>query len=426
MIHMGRKIALFFLVALPLQAADDSSNDRMMKAAVMMEGGGKFSNSEKTLFKQSIRSAKENVARETLDVFYRDALDAYYRSRYDEALELLNNISAVDPYYEDVATLKETITRIKYSRDIQSKRGILDDYMKQGNEARKEGRNVQAISFWKQALTVNPNYRPALKKIEEVNKEMARSHYEEGYRNYKAQDYEQAYDNWSNAIALDPSLKDRGLLQMLSKTQITLQKGQTSRLNAQASQLYADGNYYEAFQIYEQILKVEPRNEEARRMTAKLRLKMGATTFSAAQKAQSARQFDLAIRNWQESIRYGYEVEKSEAGIKQAEQSIRAARLPRKPVVATPKASTAPAANAGEGDSEEPGAPAQPKQVANPEEANKHYRLGLAAIRSKDYHHALEELELASRYDPDNEHIYVARERARQEWKQMNTSKGGQ
>jgi len=49
---------------------------------------------------------------------------------------------------------------------------------------------------------------------------------------------------------------------------------------------------------------------------------------------------------------------------------------------------------------------------------------GLTAIRSKDFHRAVEELEIASQLDPTDERIYVARERAKQEWASASTNKG--
>ena len=102
---MGKSFTLFLLTgALGVLRAEDASKDPLMKAVAM--DAGKISSSEKALFRQSIQTTKETVARETLDVFYRDALDAYRSGRYDEALELLNNIHSVDPYYEDVATLR--------------------------------------------------------------------------------------------------------------------------------------------------------------------------------------------------------------------------------------------------------------------------------------------------------------------------------
>jgi Flp pilus assembly protein TadD len=62
-----------------------------------------------------------------------------------------------------------------------------------------------------------------------------------------------------------------------------------------------------------------------------------------------------------------------------------------------------------------------PAQPVNPEEAMDHYRQGIAAIRKKDFHLAMDELETASKLDPTNERIYMARERARQEWNAANS-----
>jgi hypothetical protein len=53
-----------------------------------------------------------------------------------------------------------------------------------------------------------------------------------------------------------------------------------------------------------------------------------------------------------------------------------------------------------------------------------HYRQILAAVRVKDFHRALEECEKARQFDPSNERIYVACERARQEWENMKAGGG--
>ena len=55
--------------------------------------------------------------------------------------------------------------------------------------------------------------------------------------------------------------------------------------------------------------------------------------------------------------------------------------------------------------------------------AEAHYRECLAAIRSKDYHRAVEECEIAGQLNPSEEHIYVARERAKQEWTAANSGR---
>ncbi len=413
---------IFLLLLSPLHAADETQKEAILRAAAM-EGGRGVTTSEKTLFKQSIRSAKESVARDTLDVFYRDALDAYNLGRYDEALEYLNNIYAVDPHYEDVAALREKIFSIKEGRQIESKRGLLDDYMRKGNEARKAGRNVQAINYWKQALAINPSYKPALKKIAEVNRELGQQQYEEGYRNYKKRDYEQALDNWSNAIALDPALKERGLTMMMAKTQLALQKGQSSRLLARAKQLYEEKDLTEALKAYEQILLLEPRNTEARKMYARVKIELGKASYQSAKSAMSQKHYAAAINFWKESLNYGYEVENSKKGIKEAESKITASNKARVTPVNEKTSKDKPGSPPSGQEGPSTSTPAPVRRPADPVKASQHYRSGLAAIRNKNYHQAVQELELASQYDPDNEHIYVALQRAKQEKVAMDASR---
>jgi hypothetical protein len=43
-------------------------------------------------------------------------------------------------------------------------------------------------------------------------------------------------------------------------------------------------------------------------------------------------------------------------------------------------------------------------------------------MRAKDYHLALQELDIASQQDATDEHIYMARQRAQQEWASATNS----
>jgi tetratricopeptide (TPR) repeat protein len=420
---MGRKIPLSivaFTIVLshPAQAADDGP-DVMMKAVAM--DAGRISPAERKLYEESIRSTKKNIARETLDVFYRDALDFYRQGRYEEAQEWLEKIYSIDPYYEDVATLRQTISLLKTSHDIESKRGILEDYMRKGNQAQQAGQNVQAVKYWKQALTVNASYEPAKKKIAQVNHALAQKQYEAGYLYYHHGDLAEALDSWSNAIAMDPSFKQRGLLLLMSKAELALRRDRAGKLATQGSQQYAQKDLRGALQSYEELLTIDPRNEEARRMAAKIKIQLGQAAYKAARESLSQDMYAQAIKQWQESIRYGYEVQRAQRGIQEAENLVqreRAAKAaPAKKPAKDPEDQQAAQA---------PPPPAAPPPVINAKEAEAHYREGLAAIRNKDFHRALSELEIASQLNPNDEHIYVARERARQEWNSANAARTAQ
>jgi len=291
-----------FSFSLRLACAEDQS-DPMMKATSIE--AGKVTPEDQRLFSDTIRETKASIARDTLDVFYRDALDAYHANRYDEALELLDKIYSIDPYYEDVRSLRETITRLKSNHDMDGKRGILEDYMKKGNSASTNGQNVAAVGYWKQALTVNPSYEPAKKKIQQVNHDLAQKQYEAGYLYYHHGDMEDALDSWSNAIALDQTFKQRGLLLLMSKVELSVRRDKAMRLSTQGYQQFAQKDLHGALQSYEELLKMDPRNEEARRMASKIKIQLGQAAFKSGRDAlaqhlyaQAIKQFELSARLW--------------------------------------------------------------------------------------------------------------------------------
>jgi tetratricopeptide (TPR) repeat protein len=419
---MGLKSAIVTLgvltVVSPVRADDQ---DAMLKA-MAMDAGSKVAPAQNKLFQQSIQSTKESIARETLDVFYRDALEYYHAGKYDEALESLDRIYSIDPYYEDVGTLRETITRLKTNHDFQSRRGILEDYMRKGNRAQQSGQSIAAINFWKQALMVNPSYEPAKRKIAEVNHQLAQKQYEAGYLYYHHGNLDEALDSWTNAITLDPSYKQRGLLLLMSKVQLAQKKDKVSKLAAQGHQQYTQNELTAALQTFQELQALDNRNEEARHMIAKIKIQLGQAAYQAGQDALNNGLYAEAIRSWQDSIKYEYEIQKSQKGIQETERRMRgdqeaktaarkkpAAAAPIDDGRAAPAATNAPAPPAT-------AQPACPPPQENVDQADAHYREGLTAIRGKDIHRALEELEIASKLNPCDEHIYVAKERARQEW----------
>lgn len=406
----------FSLFSVRTVRADDQ-NDDLMKAASM--DAGKVSGSDKQLYEESIRSTKSSLARETLDVVYKDAMDAYRDERYDEALGLFDQIYAVDPNYEDVQSMRVTIQRLKANQNMANAREVVDQNMHKANEAVRAGQNVLAISYWKKALEANPNYAPAQKKIDEMNHALAQKQFEVGYLHYHHGDFEDALDAWANAIALDPTYKQRGLLLLMSKVELSINQAQVSRLASQAYDQFQQNDLTGALHSYEEVLKLEPRHEEARRMAAKIKIQLGEAAFKAASQSASQRKYADAIKSWQDSISYNYEVQRSSAAIIAAEAKLKRQHEPVR-VVRKPK----PAPAAPVVDQSTPTVAAVPEEPRNPEEALEHYRQGLGAIRTKDFHRALDELEIAYKLDPSDERIYMARERARQEWDAANSGRG--
>jgi tetratricopeptide (TPR) repeat protein len=304
------------------------------------------------------------------------------------------------------------------STQAESNMSTVRDWMKKGDKAEDAGQRVLAISYWKQALAIDPDYAPAQRKIDDENRLLAKKEFETGYIHYHHNELEDALDSWSNAIALDPTYKERGLLLLMSKVELQIRDNQISRLAAQGYEQYQQGQLESALESYQDLTKLEPRNEEARRMTAKIKIQMGQAAFKAAQTALTKHAYSDAVDQADIAIQNEYEISRSSAIKVQAEHAIQVSKLPKPkkqkpPVAVVTSTPTAPA----------PTIPAAPTQPANPEAAMEHYRQGMTAIRKKDFHLALDELDAASKLDPSNERIYMARERARQEWDAANAGR---
>src|ERR1700691_5980899 len=126
----------------------------------LLSVSGLAADQDTSLYSDSIQSTKDSIAQQTLDVFYHDALDDYHAERYDEALQLLDKIYSINPHYEDVASLRDSIHKRQKNKQNESTMETVKSYMKKGDEALRAGQGVLAISYWKQALALNPDYAP--------------------------------------------------------------------------------------------------------------------------------------------------------------------------------------------------------------------------------------------------------------------------
>lgn len=388
--------------------ADSTDSDAVMRT--MAKEGGHISNTDKDLFSSSVKSAKSSIARDMLDSFYSDAVDYQRDRRYDEALELYEKILSIEPDYKDVRDRRDTILKVQSNAEESSKRRSASDVIRQGDAAAAKGLTIQALAYWKQALQVDPDNAVAKKKIDDTNKAMARRQFEAGYIHYKHNEMEDALDAWENAIAFDPTLKNRGLLLLMAKVQLSLQQEQLTRLANQGYDQYQSGDLQGALKSYGEVLAIQPRHDDARRMTNKINMQLGQAEFKAALASAAGKDYPEAIEHYQASLGYNWEPVKSQAGIQEMQHQMELARIPPpapKPKVKPKRKVVVPP----EGPDQTP-----PVTVAvDAKAAKEHYRAGLQAIRAKDFQRAIEELDQARQLDATDERIYMAYQRARQE-----------
>jgi tetratricopeptide (TPR) repeat protein len=287
--------------------------------------------------------------------------------------------------------------------------------MKKGNAALRDGQKTVAVSHWKQALAIDPDFAPAKKKIQEVNQALAKKEFEAGYIHNQHGELEDALESWSNAVALDPSYKQKGLLLLMSKIQLQVKESQINRLISQGQAQYHQGLLEDALLTYEELKTLAPRHEEARRMAAKIKIQLGQAALENAQSALKKGVYAEAIEQADVAVKYGYETPEAQAIKSQAERAIQSAGQKKEKKAVAKTAAPQPPAKV---------APPPVTSPADAEEAMVHYRRGLSAIRNKDYHLAIQELDIAAQLDPTNERIYISRERARQEWSSSTVPAG--
>lgn len=400
--------------SLPIRVLGDKS-DAVMRS---MSKDGAFSNTDKDLFSNSVQTSKSSIARDMLGAFYEDGKDLERQKRYPEALDTYEKILSIDPDYLDVRSRRDNLVKSRETAASSQARQSAGALIRQGDQALAKGLSMQAISFWKQALSVDPNNAAAQKKISDLNKAMARRQFEAGYIHYKHNELEDALDSWQNAIAFDPTLKNRGLMLLMSKVELSLRREQISRLANQGYDQYQAGDLKAALASYKEVLANDPRHTEARKSLAKISNQLGAEELKAAKQAAAANQYAKALEHYKNSLDYGWEPVKAKKGADEMTRQIELAKLPppkpHKPATERPKKAVDPIPAA---EIDKPDVPAEPKAV-DAKAAKEHYRQGLAAVRNKDYQRGVQELELAQQMDSTDERIYMALQRARQEWRE--------
>ena len=415
-------VAAFCFGLTPLCAAASSSSADQQDTQLLksMADANHRNSSENNLYQGSIHANKQSIAHDTLDLFYQDAVDYYREKQYDDALELFEKIYSIDPSYKDVAEYRDKIQRLQATKQRADNREAVENLERRGDQAKRDGKNAVAVSYWKQALSVDPSYEPARKKIQEVNHALAQKQFEEGYLHYNRHEMEDALNCWSNAVALDPSYKKQGLLVLMSKVQLQVDRNEINRLIAQGSSQYERGELEDALKSYQNVLKLEPRHQDAKQMTFKIKITLGSAAFKAAQAATARGDYAQAAKEWQTCLNYDYEPVRARKGLQDAQQAMKT-KPARTPTVKRPAVKSQPPPQAAVAASTPTAAEApEPPRVKDREGALSHYRQGLMAIRNKDYHLALDELNRAHDLDPTDDQIYVALERAKQEWAASN------
>ena len=238
--------------------------------------------------------------------------ESYDRMNYQESVKYLEEILLIFPFNEYA---RLNLTKALKKTDPALAREILAEIYMEATKLIQRDKKREAVVKLKLILDVDPGHRKAknlLKKLEREQEEETRivtnedkkksqGLYSEGLELYKNEKLTDAVRIWKKAVELNPEFVEARVFLSRAETQLrTLEKYRSGRdetseavddeLRIKVKKHYLDGiNYYmnglynEAISEWEEVLKIDPENENARVNIerAKKRLEYGAVKSSS-------------------------------------------------------------------------------------------------------------------------------------------------
>ncbi len=231
-------------------------------------------------------------------------IQAYKNGNYGESIKYWEEILLIFPFNEDA---RINLTKTLKRTDPKLASDILKDMLNEAKDLLQRGKDREALAKVKTILEVDPNFSEARALFKKLNekleskkriiteemKEKAKVLYDRGVEAYQKEELEKAISFWKEALSLYPDYVDVRIALARAETQWRNlkrigKKGGTESLKTEEISIkikkhYIDGlNYYmnglyrEAISEWEQILKIRPDDEKIKQniMKAKKRLEL--------------------------------------------------------------------------------------------------------------------------------------------------------
>jgi tetratricopeptide (TPR) repeat protein len=236
--------------------------------------------------------------------------EAYSKQEYAASVRYWEEILLIFPFNEEA---RLNLTKALSKSDPALAREILDNMFSEARDLSQRGKKREALIKLKLILDVDPAYKDAQllakeleaeKKVEEkrapsaADKKKAQELYGEGLELYKKEKLEEASQAWAKAVELDPDFVDARVylsrveskLRNLAKasgagggvppggsgdvaldedTRIKMKKHYLDGVN-----YYMNGMYREAITEWEEVLKIDPKNENVKQNIERARKRL--------------------------------------------------------------------------------------------------------------------------------------------------------
>ncbi|MBI2071267.1 MAG: hypothetical protein HYT79_11795 [Elusimicrobia bacterium] len=403
--------------------------------AGQITGVGLVTAEEKRIMGQTIEKEKSWILRRTMEQIYASAFDLYRQGRYQESLEVLNRIVTLDPSFERARALHSALSSPAAAgappgrmESPKSVRELIREKFYEAVQVYREGRRVEAVQKFEEVLALEPRHRKAQFYITRINGEIAKDYFEKGKFAQAEGRLEDALDNFYTAVSLDPKTY-AFLSRQITAVEAEVRSKKLQFHLSEALKSLASGKYSSARSHARDIFQFDPANTRAQEIINESLESEAKEYFTKGDAHLRNKQFDKAVEEYEKVVKLKHRADEAKKKIELAqtkkEDEARRTEEAKKKKEDDEKAKTeaeerAKAASSSEKEKgkvvggaagaggAEGGAPAAVTEEAR-RAAESHYQQAMVFYQSNDLQRALAELNLALKFDPNNQQAYATK-----------------
>ena len=270
---------------------------------------------EKKQYLSTVQLEKQRIQNYTLRMVYENAYEFYKQGDYQRAQELAQTILSIDPNFKQAQTLAKQANHMGTYGTV-SESQVLDAKFKEALALYDSGRLVEANDKLNEILTIQPGNAKAQSWKAQIDQEIAKEYARRGDVAQEAGDYQKALDAWYNALLMRK--EDPDLVVKISEAESKLRQQQLQANMKQALEFYNQGQYLEAYSVFERIKKIQPGDPRVQKYMSQLKNEIAGGYYNAGCQAYSAYRFDQAVAYWNNAKKWGADAAAMDNLIKQA------------------------------------------------------------------------------------------------------------
>ncbi len=270
---------------------------------------------ERKQYLSTVQLEKQRIQNYTLRMVYENAYQLYKQGDYQRAQELAQTILSIDPNFTQAQTLALQANHMGTYGTV-SESQVIEAKFQEALRLYDSGRLVEANQKLDEILTIRPGNSKALSWKKKITADIAAEYVRRGDRAYDSGDYQKALDNWYNALMIRKD--DASLVTKISQTENVVRKQQVQEYMEKAMAYYNQGQYVEAYSVFERIIKIQPGDQRVQKYMMQLKDEIYDGYANAGSKAYGVGKYDSAIAYWTKAKKWGSNTAEMDSWIKKA------------------------------------------------------------------------------------------------------------